>query len=217
MKYHEVDEDQRHQEARDCHAQEGNGGEQVVDPGILPCGRPYAEGDAKYRCEDVADQRQSDSARQAFANHIGDRLVVIKAVAEIAAGEDAADPVEILNNERLIEPVFDAVCLRLRFCLLEGSSALVHQLRADVIGVVAGRRLDDGESHHAQDQQHRNGGCHAYRQKSQHRTVFLGLDWPCVAGRASRATGTGCAPGGVLQVFVLPDIMALRTFTGSFS
>jgi hypothetical protein len=36
MENEDVDDDQRHQEARHRHAEEGNGRKQAVDPGILP-------------------------------------------------------------------------------------------------------------------------------------------------------------------------------------
>ena len=116
----------------------------------------------------MADQRQRQRARQAFADHVGHRLVVEQAMAEIAARDDAGDPVDVLHGHRLIQAVGDLVGLRLGVGFLEGCAALVDQLRADVVAVVARRCLDDREGHDAQHEEHGYGGCDAHKQKSEH-------------------------------------------------
>ena len=63
------------------------------------------------RGEQVAGQRQRDRPRQALAHHLGDRAVVEEGPAEVAAGDDAADPAEILDDHRVVQPVLLAVSL----------------------------------------------------------------------------------------------------------
>jgi len=119
----------------------------------------------------VADERQEQRARQPLGNDVGDRLVIEHAVAEIAAGDDAADPVQILDGQWLIEAMFDAVGLRLRVGFGKRGAALVDQLRADVVGIITRRRLDDGKGDQAQDDHNRHCRCYAHSQESQHRSV----------------------------------------------
>ena len=90
----------------------------------------------------------------------------IRVLRGFASDDDAADPVDILDHQRLIEAVLDAVGLRLRIGGGKGGAALVDELRADVIGIIARRRLDDGEGDHAQDEEHRYGGGYAHGQES---------------------------------------------------
>ena len=94
------------------HAEERNEAEQRIDPAVLAGGRDDAEGDADDRREDMAGQRQQDGARQALGDDIADRAVVVERLAEIEAGQDAPDPVEILQRQRQVEAVGDAIGLR---------------------------------------------------------------------------------------------------------
>ncbi|ESX54950.1 hypothetical protein X736_07640 [Mesorhizobium sp. L2C089B000] len=119
----------------------------------------------------MADQCQQQRARQPLADHCGDRLVVIEAVAEIAAGDDAGDPVQVLDGQRFIEAVLDPIGLRLRVGFGKRRPALVDELRTDIVGIVARRRLDDGKGDQAQDDHDRHRRCYAHGQESQHRTV----------------------------------------------
>ncbi len=172
MEDENIDDDQRHEEARHRHSEERYGRKQAVDPGILPRRRDDTEGDADHGCKNVADQRQCQRARQTLADDVGDRLVVIEAVAEIPARHDARYPVDVLDRQRPIETVLLAVRLRLGVGFLERSASLIDELRADVVAIVSGRCLDDAEGHHAQDEEHRNGRGDADEQKSEHAVSF---------------------------------------------
>ena len=96
----------------------------------------------------MAGQRQHDGARQALRHHLADRLVVVERVAEIEAGDDAADPVQVLHRQRVVEPVRLAIGIRLRLGIDVGHVALAHQHRLEVVGIVAGLGLDDAEGDH---------------------------------------------------------------------
>ena len=120
---------------------------QRVDPAVLPGGGDDAEGDAEDRCQDVAGQREHDGARQPLGDDVAHRLVVVEAVAEIEAGDDAPDPVEILDRQRVVEAVRHAVGLGLQLGRLVRGAALVDEHGGDVVAVVARRRLDDAEGH----------------------------------------------------------------------
>jgi hypothetical protein len=50
---------------------------------------------------------------------------------------------------------------------------LIHQHGADIITVVARLRLDDDESHDAEDDQDRNGGKDAHRDEAEHVRFLL--------------------------------------------
>ena len=185
-----VEDDQRQQEARDRHPEERDERERGVDPAVLPGRGEDAEADAEDRGEQVAGQRQRDRARQPLADHLGHRPVVEVGPAEVAAGDDAADPAEVLHDQRVVQPVLLAVALGGGVGGGEARVALGDHVVADVVAVVAGRRVDDHEGDQAHHEQHRNRLKHPDEQESDHR---WDLAWSGVAPEGARPGGRAAA------------------------
>ena len=126
----------------------------------------------------MADQRQGDGGGQALGHDLADILVVEEGVAEIEAGDDARYPAEILHDDGVVEAMGLAVELSLRFGHGRRRAALVDEHGADGVAIVAGRRLDDGEGHDAEQEEQRDRAQDAHGQKSKHGGL---LTYPALA------------------------------------
>ena len=140
-----VEDDERHEEARDGHAEKGDRrGDAVAEP-VLVDRADDAEADADQRRQQVAGRGDGERAPEALGEKVGDRLVVDEGQAEIALQHHPLDPAEILLVERQIEaePLADLVAQDER--LLVAEAALAARQVGGVVGIVSGRRLDQHE------------------------------------------------------------------------
>ena len=85
-----VEDDQRHEEARDGHAEKGDGrGDPVAQP-VLIDRADDAEADADQRRQQMAGGGDRERPPEPLGEQVGDRLVVDEGRAEIAVQHHAA-------------------------------------------------------------------------------------------------------------------------------
>ena len=85
-----VEDDQRHEEARDRHAEEGDGRGDAVAPAVLVDRADDAEADADQRRQQMAGGGDRQRPPEALVEQVADRLVVDEGRAEIAVQHHAA-------------------------------------------------------------------------------------------------------------------------------
>ena len=137
----EVQHHQREQEVRDRQADEADEGDDVVADRVLAHRGIDADRQRQHPGEDQRGHRDDHRQPQPVADHLGDRPAPLHRHAEVAP-HDQLHPLQVLDVDRLVEPVLDPQVLR----LLVADDAAHGRHLGDVGGdVVAGRQLDDRE------------------------------------------------------------------------
>src|SRR5882757_1105261 len=97
----------------------------------------------------MASRRNCKRSEETLTEQRRYRFVVDEGGAKIAAQHHAADPLHILLRQWLVqsEPLADLVAQHHR--LLVAQAALAAGERRGIVGIVAGRRLDQRERHDA--------------------------------------------------------------------
>ena len=170
-----VEDDQRHEEARDRHSEKGDGRGDAVAPSVLIDGADDAEADADQRGQQVARACDGERAPEPLVKQITDRLVVDEGFSEIAAEHHSADPPEILFGERLVETEILADLIAQDDRLLVAQAALAARHGRGVVGIVALRGLEQNEGDDADHKQQADRGDRASDQESDHPAIPL--DW----------------------------------------
>ena len=130
--------------------------EQRIDPAILARRGEDAEADADDRGEEMAGERQCQIVAAGAADHLADGPVVEEAMPEIDPRRYPPIQLKYCSGSGSLRPCsLRIACAAVR--LLVRGAALVDQHVRDIVAIVAGRCLDDGEGHHAQHEEHRNG------------------------------------------------------------